>query len=304
MQTPIDLLRRLYIKTVSLKKRDRINQYALLMRLDKPIGIFLLLWPTLWALWLASEGRPSPGVFIVFVLGVVLMRSAGCVINDFADRKIDPHVTRTQERPIASGRVSPQEALILFIALCLAAFALVLFMNTLTIRLSFVGVILAGIYPFMKRYTYLPQVFLGLAFGWAVPMVFAAQTGAVPPIAWLLLTATVLWATAYDTMYAMVDRDDDLKIGVKSTAILFGEADRHIIGVLQGMVLVIMLMVGNQLELGLYYYLGLLVATSTAIYQQKLIFYRQPGDCLKAFLNNNWFGAAIFTGMLLDYALS
>jgi len=303
MQNPKDVLRKLYIKTVPLKKRDRLNQYALLMRLDKPIGTFLLLWPTLWALWLASEGQPSTGVFIVFVLGVFLMRSAGCVINDFADRKIDPHVARTQKRPIASGRVSSQEALLLFVGLCLAAFALVLFMNALTIRLSFVGVILAGIYPFMKRYTYLPQVFLGLAFGWAVPMVFAAETGTVPALAWLLLTATVIWATAYDTMYAMVDREDDLKIGVKSTAILFGEADRHIIGVLQAMVIVIMLLVGRQLELGVLYYLGLLVAASTAVYQQKLIFHRQRADCLKAFLNNNWFGAAIFTGMLLDYGL-
>jgi len=303
MQMTKDLLRQLYIKYVPLRKRDRLNQYALLMRLDKPIGIFLLLWPTLWAIWLASEGRPSPGVFIVFVLGVILMRSAGCVINDYADRKIDPHVERTSERPIASGRVSPQEALLLFIALCLAAFALVLFMNTVTIRLSFVGVVLAGIYPFMKRYTYLPQVFLGLAFGWAVPMVYAAETASVPPLAWLLLTATVIWATAYDTMYAMVDRDDDLKIGVKSTAILFGEADRHIIGVLQAMVLLIMLLVGNQLELGLYYYLGLIIATATAVYQQKLIYHRQRADCLKAFLNNNWFGAAIFAGMLLEYSL-
>ncbi|HFE32698.1 MAG TPA: 4-hydroxybenzoate octaprenyltransferase, partial [Gammaproteobacteria bacterium] len=203
--------------------KDRAYQYALLMRLDKPIGVFLLLWPTCWALWIAGEGSPDTGVTLVFVLGVVLMRSAGCVINDYADRDFDPHVKRTEQRPIAAGKGTPKEALILFAVLCLLAFALVLTMNWLTIGLSVIGAVLAAVYPYTKRHTYLPQVFLGLAFGWAVPMVFAAQTGTVPAVAWLLLMATVLWATAYDTMYAMVDRADDLKIGVRSTAILFGD---------------------------------------------------------------------------------
>ena len=200
---------------------ERLRQYALLMRLDRPIGSLLLLWPALWALWLAGEGHPRILVVVVFVMGVVLMRSAGCVINDYADRHVDPHVARTRSRPIAAGKVTTREALILFVVLCLTAFALVLLMNRLTILMSFGGAVLAAVYPFTKRYTHLPQVVLGMAFGWAVPMAFAAQTGTVPPLAWLLFIATVLWATAYDTMYAMVDRPDDLRIGVKSTAILF-----------------------------------------------------------------------------------
>jgi len=300
MQNPIDIIRQYYREHVSDRTQDRLLQYALLMRLNRPIGIFLLLWPTLWALLIASNGSPSVGVTIVFVLGVVLMRSAGCVINDYADRKIDKHISRTQDRPITAGRVSEREALTLFVGLCLAAFLLVLFMNLLTIRLSVVAAVLAAIYPFMKRYTYLPQVFLGLAFGWAVPMVFAAQTGELPPISWLLLTGTVLWATAYDTMYAMVDRADDLKVGVKSTAILFGEADRLIIGIIQVLLMLVLLLVGRQAELGTIYYAGLGLATLSLIYQQKLIWYRQPADCLKAFLNNNWFGAIVFVGLLVD----
>ena len=213
---------------------DRLYQYALLMRLDRPIGILLLLWPTLWALLIAGEGHPDGLVIFVFVTGVILMRSAGCVINDYADRKIDPYVTRTRERPIASGKVAPGEALKLFAGLCLVAFLLVLFMNKLTIMMSFVGVFLAATYPFMKRYTYLPQPYPGAAFGWAIPMAFAAQTGSVPIVAWLMFIAVILWATAYDTIYAMVDRKDDLRIGVKSTAILFGDADRIIIGLIPG----------------------------------------------------------------------
>ena len=281
--------------------QQRLHQYYLLTRLNRPIGIFLLLWPTLWALWIAGDGSPRVLVCLVFVLGVVLMRSAGCVINDYADRDIDPHVVRTRERPMAARRVSSKEALALFGVLCLVAFGLVLLMNNLTIMLSVVGVALAIIYPFMKRYTHLPQVFLGVAFGWAVPMVFAAQTGAVPQVAWLLFVATVLWATAYDTMYAMVDRPDDIRIGVKSTAILFGDADRLLIGVIQLLFLVAMLLVGRQLEMGLFYYGGLLVAAGFGIYQQYLIRNREAAACFKAFLNNNWFGAAIFCGIVLHY---
>ncbi len=282
---------------------ERLQQYLTLMRFDKPIGIFLLLWPTLWALWIAAEGVPDTPVLVVFVAGVVLMRAAGCVINDYADRDIDSQVRRTRERPITSGKISPKAALILFAALCLIAFALVLTMNWLTIMLSFVAAFLAATYPFMKRYTYLPQVYLGAAFGWAVPMVFAAQTGAVPNVAWLLFIATVLWATAYDTMYAMVDRVDDLRIGVKSTAILFGEADRAIIGLLQALFFVVLLIVGEQLEMGLFYYGGLGVAGLSALYQQYLIRDRNILRCFRAFLNNNTFGAVIFIGMVLHYAL-
>jgi len=281
--------------------KDRLTQYALLMRLDRPIGIFLLMWPMLWALWIASEGSPHLPVLLVFTGGVVLMRSAGCVINDYADRHYDPHVERTRDRPIAAGRVRPGEALALFAVLCLTAFGLVLFMNRLTIMLSFAGAALAVLYPFMKRFTHLPQVFLGAAFGWAVPMVFAAQTGGVPKEAWLLFVATVLWATAYDTMYGMVDREDDLKIGVKSTAILFGEADRAIIAVIQILLLAALMMVGEAASLGVYYYFGLLLAAGLALYQQYLIREREPKACFQAFLNNNWFGAAVFSGIVLDY---
>jgi 4-hydroxybenzoate polyprenyltransferase len=282
---------------------ERLYHYALLMRLNRPIGIFLLLWPTLWALWIASAGRPDPLALIVFVLGVVLMRSAGCVINDYADRDIDPHVQRTAQRPLAAGKVSPREALILFAVLCLIAFLLVLLMNRLTVLMSFAAVLLAVSYPFAKRYTHLPQVHLGAAFGWAVPMVFAAQTGSVPQVAWLLFIATVLWATAYDTMYAMVDRADDLRIGVKSTAILFGDADRVIIGFIQGLMLSAMILIGMRVHLGWPYYAGLSVALGLAVYQQVLIKDRTPALCLKAFLNNNWFGAAIFAGIVAHYFL-
>jgi len=281
--------------------KQRLKQYYLLTRLDRPIGIYLLLWPTLWALWIAGNGTPDPLVLAVFVAGVVLMRSAGCVINDYADRNFDPHVERTRDRPIAAGRVTPREALVLFAVLCLCAFFLVLLMNRLTILLSLGGVVLAALYPFMKRYTHLPQVFLGAAFGWAVPMAFAAQTGEVPKVAWLLFVATVLWATAYDTMYGMVDRDDDVKIGVKSTAILFGEADRAIIAMIQLLMLVALLMVGQSAGLGGYYYFGLLLVAGLSLYQQYLIRERRPAACFRAFLNNNWLGAAVFTGIVLDY---
>jgi len=276
----------------------------MLMRLNRPIGIFLLLWPTLWALWIAAQGRPDPLVTTVLVLGVVLMRSAGCVINDYADREFDPHVARTHERPLAAGRVSSREALGLFIMLALVAFGLVLLLNPLTILLSLVALPLAAAYPFMKRYTYLPQVHLGVAFGWAVPMAFAAQTGEFPPpLAWLLLIAVVLWAVAYDTMYAMVDREDDIRLGVKSTAILFAEADRAIVGVIQGMLLVVLLLVGQKAGLGLYYYLALSAAAALSVYQQYLIRDREPSRCFKAFLNNNWLGLAIFAGIFVHYLI-
>lgn len=281
--------------------RQRLLEYAYLMRLHKPIGIFLLLWPALWALWIAGEGAPDPLVVFVFVVGVALMRSAGCVINDYADRGFDPHVVRTRERPIAAGRVAPKEALVLFVVLCLLALGLVMLMNNMTIWMSLVGAFLAVTYPFTKRYTHLPQVYLGAAFGWAVPMAFAAQTGTVPKVGWLLFVATILWATAYDTMYAMVDREDDLKIGVKSTAILFGESDRVIIAVIQVLLLLALVLAGQAAELGGYYYFGLLLAAVLAVYQQYLIREREPASCFKAFLNNNWLGAAVFGGIAIDY---
>ena len=283
---------------------DKLRQYAHLMRLHKPIGILLLMWPTAWALWIAGEGYPDLLVVFVFAGGVVLMRSAGCVINDYADRDIDPHVTRTRDRPIAAGKVTPLEALVLCAVLCLAAFGLVLLMNSLTVWLSLAGGFLAATYPFMKRYTHLPQVYLGAAFGWAVPMAFAAQTGGVPKTAWLLFVATVLWATAYDTMYGMVDREEDLKIGVKSTAILFGESDRLIIGVIQVLFLLALVLAGQSAGLGGYYYFGLLLATGLLLYQQYLIRERKPSACFQAFLNNNWVGAAVFGGIVLDYLAS
>jgi 4-hydroxybenzoate polyprenyltransferase len=270
------------------------------MRLDKPIGIFLLLWPTLWALWIAGNGQPDPLVAAVFIIGVVLMRSAGCVINDLADRDFDSHVKRTRDRPLASGRVSLEEALRLFSLLISGALLLVMLMNTLTLLLSFVGALLAVSYPFTKRYIHLPQVHLGLAFGWAVPMAFAAQTGTVPKIAWLLLIATLLWAVAYDTLYAMVDREDDIRIGVKSTAILFDDADRPIIGIIQLMMLAVMLIVGHEARLGWTYYVGLATAALFALYQQYLIKDREPARCFQAFLNNHWFGAVIFCGIVGD----
>ncbi len=272
------------------------------MRLDRPIGILLLLWPTLWALWIASAGKPDMLVLTVFALGVILMRSAGCVINDYADRDFDRHVRRTQDRPLAAGRVTPQEALVLFAVLCALAFGVVLLLDTFTILLSFVAVLLAALYPFMKRYTHLPQIVLGMAFGWSVPMAYAASSASLPRSAWLLFIATVLWTTVYDTMYAMVDRPDDLKIGIKSTAILFGESDKAIIGALQITMLSVMVLIGTQMELGLAYYLGLTVASGLAAYQQFLIKDREPAKCFKAFLNNNWFGAAIFLGIVAEYA--
>ncbi|GAB4352971.1 MAG: 4-hydroxybenzoate octaprenyltransferase [Gammaproteobacteria bacterium] len=279
----------------------RLPDFVRLVRLDKPIGIYLLLWPPLWALWIAGEGRPDPLVVTVFVLGVILMRSAGCAINDFADRFFDGHVTRTKARMIPAGRVAPREAVITFLVLSLASFALVLLLNWLTIGLSFIGLALAALYPYAKRHTYLPQVVLGAAFGWAVPMAFAAQTGSLPPLAWLMYVIAIVWATAYDTMYAMVDRKDDLKIGIKSTAILFGELDRLIVGILQFIVLAGLFMVGLQVEMGPLYYAGLTVAAGMAGYEQWLIRKREPEACFRAFLHNNWLGMVVFIGVFLDY---
>lgn len=283
--------------------KERLYQYYLLTRLDRPIGIYLLLWPALWALWIAGEGQPDLVVVAVFVLGTVLMRSAGCVINDFADRKIDPHVARTQNRPIAAGRVSPREALVLFALLCLLAFALVLLLNPMTIVLSVPAVLLAASYPFAKRFTHLPQAHLGAAFGWAVPMAFAALTETLPPLAWLLFGITLLWAVAYDTFYAMCDREDDLKIGVKSTAILFGSADRFITAILQCLILAGLAWVGLWVGLGWIYALALSAAALLLVYQQWLIRHREPQACLAAFLNNHWFGALVFAGILFDFLL-
>lgn len=281
----------------------RLREYALLMRLNRPIGILLLMWPTLWGLWVASQGRPDMLVLGVFMLGVVLMRSAGCVINDYADRDIDPLVERTRDRPLAAKRVSIKEALALFAVLCLLAFLLVLQLNQLTILLSFAGAFLAASYPFMKRYTHLPQVYLGAAFGWSIPMVFAAQTGEVPVVAWVMFFANLFWAVAYDTAYAMMDRQDDVKVGVKSTAILFGKWDRHMIALAHLLCLALLIVVGQLAGLGGFFYLALIAAAGLAAYQQKLIQTRDPKMCFKAFLNNNWFGAVIFAGLVLNYTV-
>lgn len=282
----------------------QLREYALLMRLNRPIGTLLLLWPTLWALWIAGAGRPDPHVFLVFLAGVVLMRSAGCVINDFADRRIDPHVARTRDRPIARGTVAPLEALLLAGALGAAAFALVLTLNRLTVLLALAGAVLTVAYPFLKRFTHLPQVFLGASFGWSVPMAFAAQTGAVSPLAWLMFIAVVLWAVVYDTMYAMVDRDDDLKLGVRSTAILFGEADRAMIGVMQLLVLLALYLVGRQAGFGAWYLAGLALAAMLSLWQQALIRARRPEECFRAFLNNHYYGMVVFIGIMLHYTFT
>lgn len=282
---------------------DKLRHYARLVRLDRPIGIYLLLWPTLWALWIAAEGVPDFLVLLVFIAGVVLMRSAGCAINDYADREVDPHVARTKTRPLAAGHITPREALGVFAVLGLVAFALVLLLNGLTIALSVVAVLLAATYPFMKRFHHLPQVHLGAAFAWAIPMAFTAVTGALPPcVAWLLFLAAVLWTTAYDTMYAMCDREDDVKIGVKSSAILFGQQDRLIIGILQILTLVLLVAVGILSERVAWYWLGLLVAALLSVYQQWLIREREPQSSLQAFLNNHWLGMAVFAGIAADYA--
>lgn len=284
--------------------QQQLDGYIRLVRLDKPIGILLLLWPALWALWLAGAGEPRWGVVLIFILGVALMRSAGCAINDYADRHIDGQVKRTCGRPIATGRVTPKEALWIFVVLCLLAFGLVLLLSRETVLMSIVAVLLAALYPFMKRYTHVPQLVLGMAFGWAVPMAYMALLGNIPAIAWLLYLAAIIWALIYDTEYAMVDREDDLRIGVKSTAILFGRQDRLIIGLLQLLMLLLLLWIGVQVGLGLPYYLGLCVAGLLFIRQQALIRGRDPAACFTAFLNNNCVGMVIFFGLLLDYLLA
>lgn len=275
--------------------------YLQLVRLDKPIGILLLLWPTLIALWIAAEGWPDPLVLFVFVMGVILMRSAGCAINDYADRHIDKKVERTKQRPLTSGKITEKETLVVFTVLSLTAFALVLLMNELTIWMSVGGIILAVSYPFMKRYHYLPQVHLGAAFGWSAPMAYTAQANEITTIAWLIFLATILWATVYDTMYAMVDYDDDIKIGVKSTAILFGNQDKLIIGIIQLLLIFNLLLIGHRADLSGFYYLGLTAASVFAVYQQYLIRDRKRELCFQAFLNNNWFGLVLFAGVFLDY---
>ena len=285
-------------------KAKHFSYYLQLMRVDKPIGTLLLLWPTYWALWLANSGMPSLINFIVFTLGVVVMRSAGCVINDFADRKIDGSVKRTAQRPLASGTVASGEALSLFLLLITLAFILVLMLSVNTILLSVGALALAFCYPFMKRYTQLPQVVLGAAFGWAIPMAYMASIDALPLQAWLLFAANVCWTVAYDTMYAMVDRDDDMKIGVKSTAILFGRFDRHIIFILNALFIALVAYIGFINQLNMAFWAGLLIATALLAYQQVLILKRDRDACFKAFLNNHYVGMAIFIGLLLSYPIS
>jgi len=280
----------------------RLGAYARLMRWHRPIGTLLLLWPTLWALWIAGDGAPPAWIVAVFVVGTFLMRSAGCVINDYADRDLDPHVARTRDRPLAAGEVGPREALALFAALGLVAFALVLLLNRLTVYLALVGVVLAATYPFMKRFTHLPQAYLGMAFGWGIPMGFAAVAGEVPAIAWTLFAANICWTLAYDTMYAMEDRPDDLAIGVRSTAVLLGDWDRVAVAAFQLATLALLAVVGAQAGFGGWYALGLLGAVAFGAYQQWLIRRRERGPCLRAFLNNQWLGGAVFAGILLEYA--
>ena len=280
----------------------RLEEYARLARFDRPIGTWLLMWPTLWALWIAGRGRPDPQVLVVFVLGVIVMRAAGCIINDFADRNIDPHVKRTRDRPLAARRVSPAEALALFGVLMLVALVLVSRLNRLTIELAIVGAALTASYPFVKRFFPLPQLYLGLSFGgWSIPMAFAAELGTVPKAAWVMYIAAVLWAVVYDTLYAMVDRDDDRKIGIQSSALLFADLDRVWVGVLQGLVLIALVLAGRELKLGGWYAAGLCAAAVLFAYQQWLARRREPAACLRAFLNNNYVGMAIFIGVALHY---
>ena len=281
--------------------RERWQQYARLMRLDKPVGAFLLLWPTLWALWIASAGTPSLHLLLVFVAGVFLTRSAGCVMNDFADRDFDRHVARTRERPLTTGKVSTKEAFMLIAYLLAIAFLLVLTTNRLTVLLAFVAIPIAGIYPYMKRYTYVPQLFQGVSFSWGIIMAFAAVTDSVPRIAWLVFIANILWSMIYDTTYAMADREDDLKIGIKSTAILLGESDRVFLGVVQTLMFTVFLIIGHQLKFGWYYHLLLGVAAGLAVHHQWLIRERRPDQCFRAFRYNNYLGAAVFAGIVLHY---
>ena len=290
-----------------LKSLNRLNprawDFIQLTRMDKPIGIYLLLWPTLWALWIAGKGSPSLINIVIFVLGVILPRAGGCVINDWSDRKVDGHVKRTEQRPLVSGKISSKEALVFFAVLMGISFLLVLLTNASTILLSLGGLALAASYPFMKRYTYYPQVVLGAAFSWGMPMAFTAETGHLPATAWLLYIANLLWTVGYDTYYAMTDRDDDLKIGVKSTAILFGDADRVIILTLQGLALACLLLAGARFELGGWFHLGLLAAAGCFVWEFWYTRDRDRMKCFKAFLHNHWAGLAIFIGIVVDYAV-
>ncbi|SEP02130.1 4-hydroxybenzoate polyprenyltransferase [Luteibacter sp. UNC138MFCol5.1] len=283
--------------------REKAHAYLVLTRMDRPIGALLLLWPTWWALWLAAKDFPPVGPLVIFTLGVFAMRSAGCAINDYADRKLDPQVARTAGRPIASGRVTPREALYVFGALLAFAFILVLFTNPLTIGLSFVGAALAAAYPFSKRYTHLAQVVLGAAFGWSIPMAFAAVTNEVPPIAWLLFIGNVLWSVIYDTEYAIIDREEDIKAGAKSTAILFGDADLPILGILMATFLLTMLLVGTRASLAWPYWIALVVTAGLFAYQQWLIRHHDRAACLTAFRHNNWVGLALWLGIVIASAL-
>ncbi|HXO99808.1 MAG TPA: 4-hydroxybenzoate octaprenyltransferase [Luteibacter sp.] len=284
-------------------RREKLHAYLVLTRMDRPIGALLLMWPTWWALWLAAKDFPPVGPLVIFTLGVFAMRSAGCAINDYADRKLDPLVARTKGRPIASGRVTPREALVVFAVLLAFSFVLVLFTNKLTILLSFAGAALAALYPFTKRYTHLPQVVLGAAFGWSIPMAFAAVTNNVPPVAWLLFIGNILWSTLYDTEYAMVDREEDIKAGAKSTAILFADADLVIIGVLMGSFLLTMLLVGTRSALGWPYWLALAVTAGLFAWQQWIMRDRDRDACLAAFRHNNWVGLTLWLGIVIALAL-
>ncbi|MCU7987696.1 4-hydroxybenzoate octaprenyltransferase [Shewanella oncorhynchi] len=281
--------------------KQKWDVYSRLTRIDRPIGTLLLMWPCLMALMLAAGGMPDFKVLIIFIIGVVIMRACGCIINDYADRDLDSFVERTKSRPLASGEISTKEALILFVVLGLSAFGLVLLLNGLVVKLSVVGIILTIIYPFTKRITNMPQMFLGVVWSWSIPMAYAAQTGEVPIEAWWLFAANWFWTVAYDTMYAMVDRDDDLKVGIKSTAILFGKYDRQIIGLFQLAALACFIAAGWSADRGLLYGLGLLTFVGFSTYQQMLIFDRERAPCFKAFLNNNWAGLALFVGLGADY---
>ena len=283
---------------------SQLRNYARLMRIDKPIGIWLLMWPTLWALWLAGEGAPDQGLFVVFMLGVFVMRSAGCVLNDFVDRKIDPYVERTRTRPLATGAVSPLEALTLFVALGLIAVGLATMLNRQAQLLAAVGAALTIAYPFIKRYVSIPQFVLGAAFGWAAPMAFAAQTGGTPELAWLVFGTALIWAVIYDTFYAMVDREDDKKIGVKSTAVLFGEVDLFVIAGLQLLMLLALVLIGYRAGLGFWYYLSVAVAAGMMAWHQWLARDRQPAGCFAAFLQNHYIGMAVFIGIVLHYTFN
>lgn len=283
---------------------NQLQNYIRLMRLDKPVGVWLLLWPTLWALWLAGKGHPDAGVFVVFILGVIVMRSAGCVLNDFADRNIDPYVERTRTRPIASGAVAPAEALTLFVALALVAVGLAAMLNAPARILAVIAAGLTVIYPFIKRFISIPQFVLGAAFGWAVPMAFAAQTGSASQLGWLVFGTALIWAVIYDTFYAMVDREDDLKVGVKSTAILFGDADLFVIGGLQLLMILALILVGNMAELGPWYYGSIGLSAILMTYHQWLARDRQPAGCFKAFLHNHFIGMIVFIGIVLHYTFN